>query len=78
MKKTHQQEDGTDCHPAHSPVPAWSEAQHFFHIVAKLGDACGDKWEESGGSRKESFAQRCVHSKAVQGPAWDAVFSSEP
>jgi len=43
LKKTHQKEDGTNCYPANSPVPAWGKAQHFFHIIAELGDACGDK-----------------------------------
>lgn len=46
VKKTHQKEDGANCYPANSPVPAWGKAKHFLHIVAKLGDACGDKQEE--------------------------------
>lgn len=72
MKKTHQQEDGTDCHPAHSPVPAWGEAQHFFHIIAKLGNACGDKWgewgQQEGVLRTEMRAQQ-----GSTGPSLSAV-----
>lgn len=59
LKKTHQKEEGTNCNPANSPVPAWGRAQHFFHIIAKLGDACGDKWEERGDSRSKFFLSRC-------------------